>query len=323
MPPAQLHPAFHRLIAELHGRTSAESSEPGSSPDVQLFSANALWIQTGLRILPDFQKRIEVNYSGRLDSVDFRGAAAEATEKINARVQEQTKGKIKDLLKSAQVDSRTLLILTNAIYFKALWANPFAAARTALEDFHVSPDELVRVDMMRQTGRFRYFDQGAAQILELPYKGNSMAMTILLPKTKDGLGQLESSLTAAKLDDWLRRFSSDRVDVSLPRFKLGVESELKDALSALGMSVVFKQGAADFSGITGNRDLAISAVVHKAVIEVDEKGTEAAAATAVGFMKSRAVVSPPVAFRADHPFLFLIRDIPTGAILFMGRVVRP
>ena len=148
-------------------------------------------------------------------------------------------------------------------------------------------------------------------------------MVILLPKAQDGLGQLETSLTSAKIEGWLAKLSSRRLDVSLPKFKLEAQCELTDALSALGMPVAFKLGQADFSGITGTRELAISAVVHKAFVEVEEKGTEAAAATGVVFGRTAAIAEPPLIFRADHPFFFLIRDVQTGTILFLGRLVRP
>jgi len=322
LPPSQLHPAFHRLIAELHSR-NASPPAPNQSADVQLYTANALWAQSGERILADFQKRIEINYQGGLYPVDFRHAPEQARRTINAWVEEQTKGKIQDLIKSTHIDGQTVLILTNAIYFKALWASPFSKERTARDEFHASPRDLVHVEMMKQSGRFRYWDEGSMQALELPYKGNTLAMLILLPKAKDGLGQLETSLTAAKIETWLGKLSSHRVDLSLPKFKLTAECELKDALSALGMPVAFQPGAADFSGITGTRELAISAVVHKAFVEVEEKGTEAAAATGVAFARAAVVAGAPAIFRADHPFFFLIRDTKTGSILFMGRLVRP
>jgi serpin B len=322
LPPSQLHPAFHKLITELHGRNATQVA-PDQPGDVQLFTANALWTQAGERILPDYQKRIEINYQGGLYPVDFRRAPEDARQTINAWVEEQTKGKIKDLLKSGHIDTQTLLILTNAIYFKALWSSPFSAQKTTKDFFHASVTDSVSVDMMMQSGRFRYIDEGSFQAVELPYKGNALAMVILLPKARDGLGRLESSLTALKLESWLTRLSSHRVDLSLPKFKLTAECELKDALSELGMPVAFKPGAADFAGITGTRELAISAVVHKAFVEVEEKGTEAAAATGVVFARTAVITPPPVIFRADHPFFFLIRDTRTGTILFLGRLVKP
>lgn len=322
LPPGELHPAFHGLISELNSRTSSPAGAK-QAPGVQLLTANALWAQAGERILSDFQKRIEINYQGGLYPVDFRQAPQDAIHTINTWVEEHTHGKIKDLLKPQHIDSQTILILTNAIYFKALWAAPFTVQATAPADFHVPDHDPVRVDMMNLTNRFRYLDDKSFQALELPYQGNGQAMVILLPREKDGLAKLEASLSYEMLEGSLKKLSSRRVTVSLPRFKLTAELELKDTLSAMGMPLAFQPRKADFAGITGTRDIAISAVVHKAFVEVEEKGTEAAAATGVVAFRAAAVAAPPVVFRADHPFFFLIRDTRTGSVLFLGRLVRP
>jgi serpin B len=322
LPPAELHPAFHRLIADLHQRIES-LNDPEAARAVELLTANALWTQSGEPILPEFQKLIESNYEGGLFPVDFRQSAGAAREYINHWVEEHTRGKIKDLIKPQHIDSRTVVILTNAIYFKALWASPFAAQHTRPDDFQATAGEKVRVDMMHLSERFRYAEDASAQVLELPYRGGNLSMVVVLPKTPDGLGRLESSLSLATLDGWLSALAQRRVDVSLPRFKLTAESELKDALSSLGMPAAFVGGQADFSGMTGSRDFAISAVVHKAFVEVEEKGTEAAAATGVAMLRASIAQPPPTIFRADHPFLFLIRDIRSGTILFLGRLVRP
>jgi serpin B len=322
LPGAELHGAFHRLIDELHHQKGAATGAKPAAP-FELFTANALWTQSGERILPEFQKLIESSYEGGHFPVDFRQSPGAALQYINHWVEEQTKGKIKDLLKPQNIDAHTVLILTNAIYFKALWASPFLAQLTKPDDFHASASEKVRIEMMHQTGRFRYAEDGTAQTLELPYQGGDLAMVIVLPRSKDGLSQLEGSLSLAKLEGSLKTLAPRRVEVSLPRFKLTAECELKGALSALGMPAAFDLSQADFSGMTGKRELAISAVVHKAFVEVDEKGTEAAAATGVGFARASAVLAPSPVFRADHPFLFLIRDNRNGSILFLGRLVRP
>ncbi len=322
LPPAQLHSAFHRLITDLHSRNSAQKGSK-ETYDVELLTANALWCQTGERIVPDFQQRIESNYQGGLYPVDFRKDTERARRTINTWIEEQTKGKIEDLLKPQQLDSRTVLVLTNAIYFKALWDIPFSHESTAPSDFHASSTDKIRVDMMNLSARFRYFEDSGLQALELPYKGRALAMVILLPKSPDGLAQLESSLSAAKLENWSNKLAARKVDVSLPKFKFTQECDLKDSLAELGMPVAFDSARADFSGITGKRDFAISAVVHKAFVEVDERGTEAAAATGVVMTRTAVLAAPPVAFRADHPFCFLIRDTSTGSILFLGRLVRP
>jgi serpin B len=317
-----LHGAFHRLIDDLHHQ-SGPATGPKPAGPFELFTANALWTQSGERILPEFQKLIESSYEGGHYPVDFRQSPGAARQYINHWVEEQTKGKIKDLLKPQNVDARTVLILTNAIYFKALWASPFLAQLTKPDDFYASASEKVRVDMMHHSGRFRYAEDGNAQTLELPYQGGNLAMVIVLPRSKDGLSQLEGSLSLAKLEGLLKSLAPSRVEVSVPRFKLTAECELKGALSALGMPAAFDPGQADFSGMTGKRELAISAVVHKAFVEVDEKGTEAAAATGVIMARASVALAPPPVFRADHPFLFLIRDNRNGSILFLGRLVRP
>ena len=322
LPTGELHSAFRHLIDDLHHQNGTATGPKPAVP-FELFTANALWTQSGERILPEFQKLIESSYEGGHYPVDFQQSPGAALQHINHWVEEQTKGKIKDLLKPQNVDARTVLILTNAIYFKALWASPFLAQLTKPDDFHASASEKVRVDMMHQAGRFRYVEDGAAQTLELPYQGGDLAMVIVLPRSKDGLTQLEGSLSLSKLEGSLKTLASRRVEISLPRFKLTAECELKGALSALGMPVAFDPSHADFSGMTGKRELAISAVVHKAFVEVDEKGTEAAAATGVAMARMSAVMTSPPVFRADHPFLFLIRDNRNGSILFMGRLVRP
>jgi serpin B len=320
--PAELHPAFHRLLTELHSRN--ESRAQGTAPpDVQLFTANALWTQTGKHILADFQKHIEINYQGGLYPVDFHAAPEEARNTINAWVEEQTKNKIKDLLKSTHIDSNTVAILTNAIYFKALWSRPFSPSMTAPADFHASTGAKVKVDMMKQTERLPYCEDDTFQALELPYKGDSLVMTIVLPRSIDGLANLEKALSTSKLKAVTGKLSPVRVQVSLPKFKMTQSCELKTPLAELGMPLAFKPGSADFSGITGTRELAISDVVHQAFIAVDEHGTEAAAATATVFARAAMVVAPPLVFRADHPFLFLIRDTRSGSILFLGRLVKP
>jgi serpin B len=322
LPPDRLHAAFGRLIADLYSRNDSKAA-PGGARPVELLTANAIWTQSGERILADFQKLIESDYQGGLYPVDFRQAPAAAGQYINHWVEEQTRGKIKDLIKPQHINSRTVVILTNAIYFKALWASPFAAQLTKPDDFQVRPAEKVRVDMMHLSGRFRYAEDAAVQVLELPYQGENLSMVVVLPRAKDGLGALESSLSLAKLDGWLNSLAQRRVEISLPRFKLTAEAELKDALSALGMPAAFVAGEADFSGMTGTRELVISAVLHKAFVEVEEKGTEAAAATGVVMARASVALAPPPVFRADHPFLFLIRDNRNGTILFLGRLVRP
>jgi serpin B len=239
-------------------------------------------------------------------------------------VEEQTGGKIKNLLQPSHLSPNTSLVLTNAIYFKGDWSSPFSKAGTKDEVFTVTEDKRVPVPMMHRTGRLNYSDGEDFQALELPYAGDDLSMVIVLPKKMDGLARVEESLTSEKLSAWLAKLGPRRVDVALPKFKVEAGFELQKVLPAMGMPLAFT-GSADFSGIDGKRDLFISAVIHKAFVDVNEEGTEAAAATAVVLARPSAVVRPPpaVVFRADHPFAFLIRHNRSGSILFLGRVVNP
>jgi len=308
----RLHSANGALI---RGLQSGEHS-------YQLSVANALWGQEGIRFRPDFLKLAEGEYGARLDSVDFRGDAAGARQQINAWVSEQTKGKIKELLKPPNPSPQTALVLTNAVYFRAAWAVPFSEAMTKPEDFRAAADSVVRVPMMHQTGLFGYLDGEQFQALELPYDGGDLSMMILLPKQADGLDGLERSMGGDKAAGRLSGLKPSRVAVALPKFRLSSAFELKPVLSAMGMPLAFSPKA-DFSGISEGEDLAVSDVVHEAYVSVDEKGTEAAAASAVIMGRSAPPTGPIVTFRADHPFVFLIRDRATGCILFIGRVRNP
>jgi serine protease inhibitor len=308
----RLHPAFAELTRELNGR--------GLPRDYQLNVAQSLWGDAGLSTNPDFDRLIRANYGARLRRVQFNQQPDEARRQINRWVEERTNDKIKDLLQQGDVDSRTRLVLVNAIYFKAAWQHPFLKAATK-DDLFLAADKQTKVSMMHQAESFRYAEDGMTQVLELPYESDELSMVIVLPREQDGLGKLEQALTAAKLDGWLGGLSARHVDVELPRFKLQARFELAAELSAMGMPLAFTPGA-DFSGISKTEKLMISKVIHQAFVNVDEEGTEAAAATAVVMMRASAP-EKSVAFRADHPFLFLIREKSTGTILFVGRVTNP
>ena len=314
VPGERLHAAFAELARRIIGE--------GQSRPYKLSVANSLWGQEGTRFLPGFLQVMADDYGAGLRQVDFRSAEL-TCRTINAWVEEQTGGKIKDLIQPSYITSLTRLVLTNAIYFKGEWANPFPKGSTKDETFLATGDGRVTVPMMRQVGRFNYLEGDTFQALELPYASDDLSMIVLLPRAADGLATLEESMTPNRLDTWLADLQSHRVDVALPRFKIEARFELRGVLPAMGMPDAFDRDRADFSGMTGGRDLYISAVIHKAFVEVNEEGTEAAAATGV-VMALRAVRPEPVAsFRADHPFSFLIRDRRTGSLLFMGRVANP
>jgi serpin B len=317
LPPERLQPAMGALLSDLNA----------AHDGYQLSVANALWAQQGYKILDDFLKLMKTSYGAGFNQVDFQGATEAARLTINKWVEQHTQDKIKDLLQPGAVRPTTRLVLTNAIYFKGDWQTQFDKAQTKSEDFHISQTETAKAPLMHREGGFNYFNGGTFQALEIPYKSNELSMIVFLPNEVTGLSALEKSLTAPSLQQWLRQLGPvSKVIVTMPKFKMTQQFELGQTLGAMGMRQAFENGVADFSGITGNRDFSISAVIHKAYIDVNEEGTEAAAATSVTM---RAAVArppdrtPPPVFRADHPFVFLIRDNGSGGILFMGRVTHP
>jgi serpin B len=309
----QVPGAFAALDASLTGA--------GKSRGYELYTANALWGQKGHPFLTAFIKLTHDSYHAGLTEVDFQNATEQARQTINAWVEKQTHDKIKELLAPGVLSDMTRLVLTNAIYFKGDWAKPFKKERTRDELFHVRARQETKVPMMHQKEHFGYLEDAAFQALELPYAGKDLALVVLLPRKVDGLAALERSLTSAKLTTWLGKLHAVEVDVALPKFQLTEELQLAKTLSEMGMPNAFNSRA-DFSGMDGSHDLFLSAVVHKAFVDVNEKGTEAAAATGVAVKATAMLANAPV-FRADHPFLFLIRDTRSGSILFMGRLIQP
>ena len=292
----------------------------------QLNVANALWGQRGYPFKDDFLTLIKTNFDGGLAQVDFSNEPV-ARAAINSWAEAQTQDKIKDLIAPGILTPITRLVLANAIYFKAAWAESFKVAATKKALFHHTADKAVEAEMMNQTGSFAYSDAGAVRILEMPYDGQAISMAILLPARVDGLEELESGLSAENLAGWLGQLKRERVHVSMPKFTVAAGRELAGTLMAMGLNLAFDADRADFSGMTNSatEPLHISDVAHKAFVDVNEEGTEAAAATAVT-MRTWGGAMPavkPIEFVADHPFLFLIRDMTTGDILFMGRLVDP
>lgn len=308
----RLHPTFRELITQLDVQ--------GKKQGYQLNIANALWGQRGYGFLKEFLELTKTNYGAGFNEVDFVKATEEARKTINTWVEKQTKDKIKDLIKPGILNALTRLVLTNAIYFKGNWVSQFDRKQTKDSPFYVKADKKVQMPMMYQKGDFKYMETHKLQALELPYVGSELSMVILLPKNVDGLVELQNLLTLDTLNEWLRNLREQEVEVYLPRFKTTSEFMLAEVLASMGMPDAFSLPPADFSGITGNKDLFISAVIHKAFVDVNEEGTEAAAATAVVMKKS---VYMPRVFRADHPFIFLIRDVSSEGILFLGRLVNP
>jgi len=310
---------FHAEFGKLQNELNAIQEKK----DVELNIANGLWGQEGHPFLPAFLDTATKMYEAKLKQVDFRTDAEPARKEINDWVSDKTKGKITDLIAPGVLNPGTRLVLVNAIYFKGAWLHQFKKSSTAEMPFSVSRNEKIQTKMMNQSEYFRYADLGALQLLELAYKGGDISMVVLLPREIGGLKALESSLNQKQLDGWMTQAKSEKVNVFLPKFKLTQQFSLANTLAAMGMTDAFSPRA-DFSGMDGAKDLYISAVVHKAFVDVNEEGTEAAAATAVGMRASVMMRPQPVpVFRADHPFLFLIRDTHSGSILFLGRVTNP
>lgn len=289
----------------------------------QLRMANRLWGMEGYPFRPEFLTVTREVYGAELAQVDFN-KPDKAAQTINDWIAKQTEGRIGQLISPGMIEPLTRLALTNAVYFKAAWRDEFWKGATEEAPFHVSADEEMSVPMMRQVERFSYAETDDGQILELPYVGGDLSMVVVLPKQTDGLPKLEQTTTAGRLDEWIADFESRRVEVFLPKFKIAWQLPLTDPLKSMGMASAFKDDA-DFSGMSSVEHLKLSAVIHAAFVDVDEKGTEAAAATTV---LTDATSEPPgedkpAVFRADHAFMFLIRDVRSGAMLFLGRLANP
>jgi len=318
LPQDRLHPAFNDLDLELAKRGEGAQGKDGQG--FRLNIVNAIWGQQGYKFLPEFLDTLAENYGAGLRLLDFAGNPEASRVTINDWVSDQTENRIKDLIPQGIIDKLTRLVLTNAIYFNAAWAEPFKKDLTTDGPFHLLDGSQVTVPMMRQTTSFGYAEGEGYQAVELPYDGRELAMVIFLPEAGK-VETFENSLDARQVEAIIESLQYREVALTMPKFEIESDFSLVEALSAMGMPVAFS-ASADFSGMDGTRNLCIGDVIHKAFVSVDEAGTEAAAATAV-VMKLTAMPEPAVGVTVDRPFIFLIRDIETGTILFVGRVVNP
>lgn len=292
-----------------------------TSDKYELAVANAIWAQKGFSFLPSFTGTLTDQYKAEARDLDFAGDAEGSRTTINGWVEDKTKDRIKDLIPKGTLDAMTRAVLTNAIYMKADWQSQFEKESTYDEDFTLASGSTKSVSMMHQMKTFKYADDDTVQVLEMPYVGDDLLMRVILPRDAKGVDALDISLE--KFASW-KKTGYRQVRVSMPKTEMTQSFSLKDVLAGMGMPLAFDSGNADFSGMTGKKDLFISAVIHKSFVKVDEKGTEAAAATAVVVgMTSMPSEEPPIPFKADHPFIVTIEDKASGAILFMGRVVDP
>lgn len=313
--PAALHPAFAALADRIRAVEAAGH--------VKLSVANSLWPQRNFPLLDAYTALVRQNYGVAVTAVDYQHAEPAARAQINAWVADKTQDRIKDLIASP-LDPFTRLVLVNAVYFKGSWETPFKAAQTQRAPFFAAPGNSVQTPLMAQMHTFPYAELDVLQLVELPYAGRELSMLVLLPKGNATVADIEKALSPDRLQQWKQRLAAREVRVFLPKFKVTWgTSSLRTALQALAMRDAFDGAKADFSGMDGHAGwLSISDVLHKAFVDVNEEGTEAAAATAV-VMRSLAVAAPPPVFRADHPFLFLIQENRTGSVLFLGRITNP
>jgi len=314
--PAGVSPLFGRL----------DKAVKAAKGDNELDVANSIWPQNKYPFQQEFLSLLKQNYGATVTPLDYIKNAEQARDTINRWVDGQTRHKIDEIIGPNVLNDATRMVLVNAIYFKGTWMTPFPERATRPDTFYARPDTRVTAPFMHVSEDFRYGENGQLQLVSLPYAGEQLEMIILLPRNRDGLGQLEKSLNAVSLSAWTSKMEEERVAVALPKFKITSAFGLAETLQAMGMRDAFDSRKADFSGMDGRPHwLYISAVLHKAYVDVNEKGTEAAAATAVAITAGAAphAPPPPKQFRADHPFIFVIRDSSTGSILFLGRVVQP
>lgn len=285
--------------------------------------ANRLWVHEGYPLQPNFLAMSQSAYGASAEAVDFTGAPNAARKTINAFIAHETHDKIKDLLPEPAITSDTRLVITNAIWFKGTWEQKLDPRETRDAAFSVDGTTTTKLPTMHTHARLAYGEAPGVKVLEMRYAKSDLAMDVILPNEQNGLPKIEEGLDGARFRTWTASLREREVDVSLPKFQLDWGGSVKDDLKKLGMTRAFA-GGADFSGITSADALYVSDVRHKAFIAVDETGTEAAAATAVVMTKETVSIKPPPAtFTADHPFVFVIRDVKKGRVLFMGRVTNP
>ena len=311
---------IHADAADLLAALQFSDEEEGYG----LTIANRLWVQNGFGLHVDFVDVTTNSYGAEVGLAEFVTAPETARGEINAWVEENTAGKIQDLFPSGSIDDMTRVVLANTVYFRDKWQSQFVVENTRQAPFFVTPEDSVDCQLMYQKHRFGYAQGDDYQLLEMPYGTDpNFAMLVVLPGEGVELSTLEEELSDETVAGWIDELSAQQVEVYLPRFRAESEFSLNDALIELGMPAAFDADAADFSGITQDAELYLSAAQHKTFIEVSEWGTEAAAATGLAFGVRSAPVGPPAEFRADRPFLFLIHDRESGAVLFLGRIVEP
>ena len=321
---AQIQKTFHYPAPAILNPNSAalynQFNKP--NPDYKLATVNDLWMQQGLTPTKSYIDTVQRYYSGQVTALDFEGSPDPARQTINKKIADKTKQLIPELLPKGSIKSDTAVVLTNTVYFKGDWTLPFTAERTSAQPFYNAIGRASTVQMMQQQSYFDYYEDKHIQVVQLPYKGDDLSMLVVLPKLNHKLAmqQLAKSLNATKIKQWRSGLVRQEVNLHLPKFKLDARYQMKTLLADMGMPKAFNNGA-EFNLYADGPPIKLDEVYHQAVVTVDEKGTEAAAAAgAVGMYVGR---SYPVEFKADHPFMFVIKDNKTDAILFLGQVNKP
>lgn len=319
LPADDFHPAFNSVDLALLSRPFT-NDETGKT--LKLTIANAFWGQTDYHFEDSYLDLLAVNYGAGIYLLDFFNQPEACRQTINDWIDNKTEGLIKDAIGPNSITSGTRLVLANVIYFYANWLKEFKKALTASAPFYLADGTEVTADTMHQTDYFKYYADADVTAIELPYAGNKMSMIIAMPAAGN-FAAFESSITPSSLNSLISGMTSTNISLAMPKFEIEFTmGEIKGKLTDMGMADAFNSLLADFSGITGGRDLLISDIIHKAVIKVEETGTEAAAVTVI-VMEALCIPEPPVEVSLNRPFLFFIRDMETGAILFMGRLLDP
>ncbi|MBU1949044.1 MAG: serpin family protein [Candidatus Eisenbacteria bacterium] len=301
---------------------SRKQREQYTSGGLRFSMANSVWGQRDHTFRADYIELIQKQYGALFTAVDFRSQTEEARQAINHWAEKETHSRTEDFIESSLLDTSTILVLADIIYFKGMWARRFPIENTAEADFHLSSDRRVKSLLMSQLTELRNYDFNDFQAVEIPYDGHDLSLVLLLPKEIDGLARLEAALTLDHLDDWLDKLGESRpklVRITIPKLNLASRLELSAPLADLGMPDLFQSGHADLSGIDGSGALFVDSVIHQATIEIDEMGSEASSSTAAVIKKRERITD----LRADHPFLFMILDRHTRTLLFMGRMIDP
>lgn len=303
-------------------RESMQATDTLQGTDFRL--ANAIWAQENFSFLPDYLARVEKYYDAPLSLMDFVETSnrEESRIKINHWVEEKTNNRIQDLIQPGILDASTRLVLTNAIYFNGGWMFPFDKAATSPSLFHTSKQESIKTDFMHQTRSYPYYEDEEIQAISLPYKNNRMALMVILPKSIEGWRMISQVINYERINLVISGMGTREVQLVIPKFRSELQINLRQELTSMGMGTAFSRHA-DLSGMTGEKNLYVDEVIHKAFIEVNEKGTEAAAATAAIIGLKSSLRDDPVRFNADHPFVFFLLDRQTGCIIFTGRLVKP